>query len=204
MTLLEICQALAKNVGLAVPTAIVGSSERNWVEALQLANESGLELARRVNWGILQQAATLTGTGTTGSLALPADYMRLTASAAVKSGTSILRALTRSEWNTLPGQVQGTPRYYHTNGTNISFYPYMALGATVAIRYQSTEWASSGTQFLADDATPLVDSDLLTKGLIVRWRRQKGMDYADVEAEYEAALADYAGWEDANRLRVYG
>jgi hypothetical protein len=146
---------------------------------------------------------TITGTGINDSFALPDNFLRLTASAAVKNGANILRPLTRSEWNTLV-TASGTPRYYHMSALRISFWPYLGSGVTVALRYQSDDWASSGSQFLADDATPRVPDDLLVKGLITRWRRQKGMDYADVEAEYEAALADYAGWEDGNRLRVYG
>ena len=53
---------------------------------------------------------------------------------------------------------------------------------------------------MADTDTALIDEELLLKCLIVRWRRQKGMDYADHEAEYEAALKSYAGFDDGGRL----
>ena len=48
--------------------------------------------------------------------------------------------------------------------------------------------------------SPLVDEDLFAKALIVRWRRQKGMSFADEEAEYEAALQDFARFNDRSRF----
>ena len=63
MTLLTIGAALAKNVGMSVPDIMISSPERKWLEAVQFANETGEELARRVDWGQLQDTATLTGTG---------------------------------------------------------------------------------------------------------------------------------------------
>jgi hypothetical protein len=199
MTLLQIGEALSLNVGMKAPSQIVGSSTRQCQEILQLANEAGLELARRVNWGVLTKSHTITSTGS-GAFAMPVDYMRMSAAAGVKNGSTILRPVSRSEWNTLV-TATGTPRVYHLNGERaISFWPYPTAGITIAVRYQSNEWASSGSQFTADDATPLVKDDLLIKGLIARWRRQKGMSYADEEAEYEAALNDYVLAQDGKSV----
>lgn len=198
MTLLEICEALAKNVGLAVPTTIVGSNDRNAVEMLQLANETGLELAERVDWGALTATATFAGTGANAAFALPSAWMRPTGVAGVRYSGTAIRPLTGSEyWGLTP--AAGAPRYYHILGRTVKFYPYPSVGMTVTARYQSNEWASSGQQFTSDDATPLVPDDLMVKGLIVRWRRQKGMEYADQEAEYEASLKTYASFEDGGR-----
>ena len=61
--------------------------------------------------------------------------------------------------------------------------------------------SSNGTAAWAlDDETSLIDENLFAKGLIVRWRRQKGMEYADHEAEYEAALMDIARFNDRSRV----
>ena len=53
---------------------------------------------------------------------------------------------------------------------------------------------------MADTDTVLVDEGLFIKGLIVRWRRQKQMDVADYEAEYEAAMSDFARFNDRTRF----
>ena len=200
MTLLTIAQGLAKNVGMQVPTSVVGSTMRTWQEALQFANETGEELARRVDWGALQATTTLTGDGTNKTFTLPAGFSRLSKGIAIKSGTSIVRPLSRAEWNSLTA-VQGEPRYFLLEGNEVTLWPYLANAATATVSYQSDLWTSAGSSaFTVDTQTSLIDEDLFLKGLIVRWRRQKGMAYQDEEAEYEAALADYANFDDRGRF----
>lgn len=200
MTLLTIAQGLARNVGMQVPTSVVGSTMREWQEALQFANEVGEELSRRVDWGALQATATLTGDGTNKVHALPAGFARLSKGIAIRSGTSIVRPLTRAEWNALT-PVEGTPRYFLLEGTEVTLWPFLADAATATASYQSDLWTSAGSSaFTVDSQTSLIDEDLFMKGLIVRWRRQKGMPYQDEEAEYEASLADYASFDDRGRF----
>ncbi len=178
---------------------VVLSSVRQWQEALQFANETGEELARRVDWGVLQNSTTLTGTGAAVAHSLPSDFSRLNQGVAVTVGGAIVRPLTRAEWSNLT-PVVGTPRYFLLEQNTIQFWPYLANAATATAQYQSTNWCSAGATFMSDTDTSLLDEKLFTKGLIVRWRRQKSMDYADFEAEYESALADFARFDDRSRM----
>lgn len=198
MTLLSICAGLAKNVGLSVPTSIVGNPDRNSVEALEFANETGEELARRVDWGALASSTTFTGTGANTTFTMPAGFSRLSAGVAIKS-PSIVRPVTRAEFNSLTPSV-GTPRYFLLQGTTLSLWPYLANAATVTALYQSKLWVAGASAFTADSQSPVFDEDLFLKGLIVRWRRQKGMPYQDEEAEYEASLADFARNDERSRF----
>jgi hypothetical protein len=206
MTLLTIVQALARNVGVAVPESVVTSPRREMIEALQMANDAGEELARRVDWGVLNQAVTLIAPGLIVppppgvGLDLGPSFSRMAQGIAVRFGTAIVRPLARAEWNGLT-PVEGVPRYFLLDGTVMEFWPALAPGESVSVSFQSKEWTSSGASFMADDDTSKIDEALLTKALIVRWRRQKGMDYADYEAEYEAALQEFAQFDD-NRLRA--
>ena len=200
MTLLTIGAALAKNVGMSIPDIMVLSSDRRWLEAVQFANETGEELARRVDWGQLQDTATLTGTGAAVAHALPDDFARLNQGVAVTNASGgIVRPLTRQEWSNLT-MVEGTPRYFLLEQNTIQFWPFLANAVTATAQYQSTEWCSAGAEFMADTDTVLVDEGLFIKGLIVRWRRQKQMDVADYEAEYEAAMSDFARSNDRTRF----
>lgn len=190
MSLLTACQAIAKTVGLSVPDQIFSSNQREWVEAIQFANEAGSEVARRVDWGALTSSSTLTGDGTNKTHTLPADYDRLTLGGSLGG----VRPLSRAEWDTLT-PVEGTPRYYLLEGSEITLWPYLANAATLDLSYQSKNWSSAGSSFMADTDTVLFDQELLEACLVVRWRRQKGMDYADFEAEYEAMIADRAAFD---------
>lgn len=200
MSLLTIVQKLADNVGFKSPTVVVGSGLREMVEAVTLGNLVGEELARRVDWGELQNTQTLTGDGTNQTFDLGAGFSRVTRGAAAFGASGMARPLTRPEWGALT-PVEGVPRYFLLEGSDITLWPYLAIGETLTISTQSNEWCSNGTnQWLADGDTSLIDEDLFLKGLIVRWRRQKGMDYSDYEAEYEATLQNMAAFNDRSRL----
>lgn len=196
MSLLSLCKGLALNVGLQIPNQVTLSPLREMAEAWQFANEAGEELARRADWGVLQGSATLTGDGTNKIFTL-ADS-RLNDGVTVEA-PGIVRPLTQGEWNGLT-PVVGTPRYFLLQGANITLWPYLATTATATAAYKTKLWASSGATFLADSDTSLIDETLLLKGMIVRWRRQKSMDYADVEAEYEAALQQFADFDSRSRI----
>ena len=199
MSLLTICQNVARSVGIAVPTSVVGNTSRNTTVLLSLANEVGEELSRRVDWGELTKTVTLTGDGT--NLKHPlASFSRISRGAAVNGDGGIVRPLTRSEWGTLI-PASGVPRYFLLEGDNITFWPYMGSGDTVSLTYQSINWCDNGKAvFASDDDAPLMNEELFAKGLEVRWRRTQGMEYADQEAEFEGALVDNANFDDRSRL----
>lgn len=200
MSLLSIGAALARNVGMAEPDVIVTSPFREWKEALQFANEAGEELARRVDWGQLRALTTLTGDGTNKIHAMPSTFSRFTRGMAILAGSSPVRPLTQQEFARLM-PTEGPPRYFLQEGSNVKLWPYLANLVTATAQYQSAAWCSNGTaEFAADTDTSLIDEALFAKALIVRWRRQKGMPYADEEAEYESALADLARFNDGSRL----
>lgn len=200
MTLLTIAQGMAKKVGLEVPDRVVGSSAREMLEVLEHANDAGEELARRVDWGVLNARATLTGDGTNKEHTLPSGYSRLVRAASITVSGVALRPLTRPEWNGLTA-VEGTPRYFLLEGSTVTLWPYLANAATATASYQTEFWCSNGAAaWTADDETSLIDENLFQLCVEVRWRRQKGMDYADLEAEYEAKLTALAGFDDRGRL----
>lgn len=199
MTLFTIATGLAKDVGLGLPDVVISSPLREWAEAVQMANEVGEEMARRVDWGILRAETVLTGDGTDKAHATPAGFSRLSPGVAIRFGTATVRPLTRAEWNTLT-PVVGVPRYFILQDDKINLFPYLANLATVTASYQTKKWCNTGSSFMADDNFSLIDEDLMLKGLIARWRRQKGMEFADQEAEYEGALKDYARFDDRARF----
>ena len=189
MSLLTIAEGLALNVGMMKPTQVIGSPGREWAEVVQFANETGDELARRVQWGDLTHEVAVSGSGE-----LPANFDRLVEGVCVRA-PSIVRPLTRAEWTDLPDEA-GTPRYFLLEDRELSLWPEGAASVT----YQSRDWTGTGRKFTADDQSPLMDEGLFLKGLIARWRRQKGMSYQDEEAEFEAALADFARNDDRARF----
>lgn len=200
MSLLTIVQGFAVSVGLPNPTAVIGANERTWIEVTEHANAAGEELARRVDWGQLTLTTTLTGTGTNAAHTLPSGFDRIAKGQGVYTTQGPVRPLTQAEWATLT-PVEGVPRYFILRDDKISLWPHLATGQAAAVSYQTEAWCDNGTgSWAADDDVSLIDEALFQKAVEVRWRRAKGMDYADFEAEYEATLRDYARNNDRSRL----
>lgn len=200
MTLLTIANNLAENVGLETTESVITSPKREWAEAIVMANAAGEELSRRVDFGALFRMTTLTGDGTDKEFDLGTSFSRLIPGIAVTFGIKVVRPLSQPEWASLVA-VQGTPRHFKLEGNKLRLWPYLATGESIVARYQSKNWCDNGTALWnADDDAALIDEEILTKCLIVRWRRQKGMPFEDYEAEYEAALSDIAGFDDRSRI----
>lgn len=201
MSLLSIAQNVAANVGVKAPLSVLANvNDQNAVKIAVFSTEAGDELARRADWSGLRKTVTLTGTGNPGAMALPGDFLRLVAGLSVMNatGTPIRTGLSADEWNSL-APIQGTPRFAYLTAGSIGFYPYLAYADTATVTYQSNAWGPAGAKWGSDGDVPLVPERLMTQGTVWRWRRQLGQDFQDYLAEYEAAIADYAKFDDGLR-----
>lgn len=199
MSLLTVCQTLAADVGVEIPDDVASSDAREHVEMLSFANKLAEDISRRVDWGALAKTTAIFGTGTSTAFALPSDFARLIQGAPVVHGSTVVRPLSRAEWTMVP--AVGAPRYFLLNSTSISFWPYLQTGDVVSMFYQSENWCTNGgAAFVSNDDGTVFPEIVLEKALIFHWRRQKGMPYADQEAEFEATLLQYAEFDDRRHI----
>ncbi len=189
MTLLTAVNEVCDVVSLDQFASVYGSDDPNAQTMVALAQEAGDEIARRADWQ--RMLATHTAAGSPENL--PSDYQRMTPGGAVRASTGdFFRPVTNSsQWAVIVG-IPSTQAYYFVKGQQILFSPAAsAVGAI--IDYVSKNWIQhdpSGPQatFTADDDTSLFPERLLVKGIIWRWKRQKGLPYEDNLAEFEADL----------------
>ena len=64
MSLLTLVQSVTDRIGLARPTAVVGSNDTQIRGLLSLANQEGKDLATRFDWSVLMKEKTFTATAT--------------------------------------------------------------------------------------------------------------------------------------------
>lgn len=199
MSYLTIGKGVAKNVGLEAPGTMMGS-DADAQKIGQFINEAGQEIARRVDWKALRKRVTIAGTGDNDVQEIGADFSRLTRGMnVVSNGEPVRGSLSTDEWLGLP-EVEGDPRYYFLDGRSIAFFPFMALGNTATVQYQSKNWVGgSGDAFTVDTQVALFSERLIELGAVWRWRRAAGKDYADHMAEFEASLADLAQFDGGIR-----
>jgi hypothetical protein len=195
MSLLTICQGAASSLSLPAITAIVGSTEANSALLLTLAKREGRELMRRHDWQNLVVAHTWTTTATVAqSLALPSDYDRFVPDVEIwnRSANSNLVGPTPSNtWQRLQSGISGgVTGWWRIIGNVLQVYPAPAAGLTFALDYVSKNYceSSGGTDqsdWAADSDLGRVPEHLIELGVMWRWLRAKGMDYAEELATYE-------------------
>lgn len=194
----------APGVNMPVPNAVGTSSNDTVLQLLEIANEEGVELARRGQWQALLKTATFTTVATSLQTTLAAvapnfDYM-----------------INQTFWNTTlrrpmygPLSVQeyrqqvafvalGPWANYIILEGKIYFVPTPAAGNTCTFSFVTKAWCTSSsgtaqTALLADSDVSLLDEQLMKLGIIWRWRQGKGLDYAEDYAKYERMAADMLG-----------
>lgn len=189
MTLLSAINQVCDVVSLDQFDSIYGSNDPNARTMVALAQEAGDEIARRADWQqMLKERVALSSPEP-----LPEDYERLTPGGAVRSAAGVFyRPITNSsQWAVIVGVVSAQP-YFFIKGNQILFSP-AATGVGSVIEYVSKFWVlhdpdGPGDTLEADDDTTLFPERLLVKGILWRWKRQKGLAYEDNLAEFEADL----------------
>ncbi|KGM35708.1 phage adaptor protein [Inquilinus limosus] len=215
MTLLSIVQDVALEVGVTPPTAVVGSLDLQAQQLQRIAQKEATALAQRSNWTRLIvpfEFTTVAGMPQPG--ALPAEMNRMSPGRViwwVDMFRPILGPLTPEEWAAAISRPvsPGLWGYWRIIGEDLNIYPAPADGQTVRGECISSNWCihagtpeTYGDRWTADTDTTRLDEELITLGMIWRWRQTKGLDYAEDMATYERqveqAAARNGGMKDIN------
>lgn len=204
-TIVEVLNRIARQVGVNAPSSWVSATNKTHVELRDdFLAETVADLRKRVNWpSPIGSQTVISGDGSE-DYDLPSDFIALQfGETSVYETTTTRRwgvpVATDGEWTQLKAVGSGgTNRYYRVKGYDgnwqISFYPNPATGASITVSYVTDKWMASaagtaGDTFSAEDDVLIYPRRPIELGAIWRWRRDKGLDYSDVLAEYEAWVA---------------
>jgi hypothetical protein len=204
MNLLAIVRAACAELSLPQPSAVVGATDQTAVLMLALANSEGRDLSRRYAWQALTREATFTTVAAESQGTL----------AGIVSGQLVRYIVNDTIWNRTTGEPVLGPRAgtiwqgykavtfssplneYRIRGNELLFIPTPTAGHTCAFEYVSRYWCTDVTgatyrdAFAADTDLALIDDELLLSGLLWRWRKAKGFDYAEEHMHHERQVAD--------------
>ncbi len=196
MTLLTIVQDVCDAVGIDKPTSVIGNTQEDVVQFLQLSQLEGKALADEYDWAVLQTQLTFT-TLATESQGKVADI-----------APGFKKFINETQWNrtvrygmnpmtpqdyqalTAVGFVTPYPEY-RVRGQNFIIYPAPAAGQTIAFEYVTKNWildpdGVTGKARWSDDFdTALLDEDIITLGTIWRYLKVHGFDYGEDFRQYE-------------------
>jgi hypothetical protein len=193
MTLITVINQVCDVVVLDQFESVYGSDDANAQTMVALAKETGDEIARRADWQAMLKTASVVST----PYPLPADFQRLVAGGAIRTAAgNFFRLVTEgSQWVVIEASASVQP-FFSVRGKKVLFAPVQAaVGATV--EYVSKNWIigdpyAERDGFKSDDDKTAFPERLLMKGIIWRWKRQKGLSYEDELAEFEADLQQEA------------
>lgn len=199
MSLLTIVNNASQRMGLGTITAVVASSDDIALQLLALAQQEGVELAKRHSWQRLTKEKTFTSTASAVQAnSIPSDFDRFI------NGTFYNRTARRhvdgplnaQEWQFAQAVTATTIiEAFRQRGNDILITPApTGTSTTYAYEYVSNQWceSSGGTDqsaWAADTDTGLLSEELMTLGIIWRYLKAKSYDYSEPFRTYEMAVS---------------
>lgn len=211
MTLLELVQAFCRRTNIDVPTAVMSSTNEQINQIHALLQEEGDDLVTRGDWQQLVNEATHTTVATESQGAI--TTIASNGFDRFKPNTFWDRSLNLpvyivdgTDWQQIKGTSVTGPRYQaRIRGNNLIVNPTPTAGNTWAFEYVSKNWIlddDGSTQkaiFAEDTDTPLFPDHVIMLGLRWRWKKEKGLEYAEDFRAYEAALKQALGGNGIRR-----
>lgn len=220
MTLVvDILARAARECSVAPPQSWLTATSPTALEILDFLDETRADIQDRLELtGPMSKSAVITGINLSSEHPLPADFRRLhRGQFAVYERFRTRRACVPvsddGEWEYLKELgTAGAYRFYRITGYPgahlIDFQRPLDPGLTAVVSYVTENWIVNGNTekpaFTAADDQAMLPRKLLEKGVVMRFRRRKGLDYADVAAEYEALLGRYGNDSRTRRTISFG
>lgn len=218
MSLLSICQQVSREASLYVPATIVNNTDETAVRLLAIAQTEGRHLSRRHDWSVLQREHTFTTVNGTASYDLPSDFR------SILDGTiwnrtqydEVRGGLSPAEWQHWKSSQLGNTTYrdryrIKPDSNTLKFYidPTPTAAEDYVFEYISDAWCQSSggaaqTAWAADTDTGILDEYLMERGILWRYKRELGHDYADERQEYEREVARAFGRDGGHQVLDQG
>jgi len=202
---LAIIREVCGIIGIPKPGVAVSSGDNGVLQLVGLLNTEGRQLSARYDWERLIREVVHTTVATEDQGAIDTIIGATNAYRRILNETMWNRSRKEPvcgprsplDWQTLKTlDLSGPFTEYRIRGGRLLFTPAPAAGESVYFEYLTKNWATSSdgaTQKAAvttDEDIFLLDSDLMVAGLEWRWRKAKGLSYAEEFRAYESLVAD--------------
>lgn len=200
-SLLEIVQGVCRKLGLNQPASVIGSNDQNIVQLQEIANEEGQELADAYEWQILTSEVQFyaTATESQGNLndIVDGDLGWIVNDTIWNRTTNrpLFGPLTAQQWQQIKARAAAGPfSEYRIRGNQLLFYPPPDAGDNCYFEWVSKDFCqnSAGTasyrEWNADTDVSILDSRIMSLGIVWRWKQLKGLDFQADYTKYAVAV----------------
>lgn len=212
-TLLTVVQEVARRLAIPSPTTVLGSTDFQVLQLYSLLQEGLDALSDRGRWeGLINEATWVTtATEDQGAITtLASNGYRYLLPETLWDRTEMLPLLgpvSPSEWQALKAIVLTGPRYsFRLRRGKFIVTPAPPAGHTWAFEYASENYilAADGTtykkRFTLDTDTILLPEQIVEMDLRWRWKREKGLDYAEDFNTAERMIVNAIGRDGSKRV----
>lgn len=218
MSLLTIVTKFVQRTALPAAATVVGNTDPQVRQILTILEEECIELAGRHPWTALINEATFPTTaaedqGTLQSFANP-NGLRYILNNVMWNRTTrvpVWGPVDPQDWQALKAMTTGPYSQYRFRGAigaqaHLLINPIPVAGQTMAFEYITNNWCLNGSTpsavFVADTDTILLDENLVSAGLKWRWKKEKGLTYAEDFNSYERMVENAMG-RDGTKKTLY-
>lgn len=214
-SLISLIRDVADRVGLVRPNLVVGSADHQVRQLLALANQEGREQARRYAWqGITFEKTFTTVAAETQTDAIPADFDRFVPETMFNRTRTrkLIGPMTPQEWAEYKGSASTVVfDAFRVRGSALLYAPVPQSGETVAYEYVSKYWCAGAedttpdqSAWASDDDITFLDDEATIQGIVWRFQKSRGLDYAESFQQYELQLAQLMGRDGGSRTLSMG
>ncbi len=213
MSLLTIIQDACLDLNIAKPSSVVGDTDAQVTQLLQIAQREGRDLATRHLWSALVKENSWTITlaanqgALNGTVVTASDFDSFIPETMWNRTTTlpILESTNQTEWQAVQAYgITGPYQRYDVREGDLYIDPVPTSADSAYFAYKSKFWCESSagagqTAWAADTDVGLLDEELMTLGIIWRWRKRKSLEYSEDFNTYEKRVSDKAARDGANR-----
>lgn len=214
MTVLSVIQHVCKRTGLSSPGTAIGSTDTQVLQLIALLEEEGNDLASRGSWegltfegSITTLAAEDQGAITT----LATNGFRYIKNETIWDRSTLLPVagpITGKQWQAIKATLAVGPRYrYRIRGGKFLVTPAPPVSESWKFEYISQNWILGADlttykqYFTLDTDTLLIPETLAIAGLRWRWKKEKGLEYAEDMRTYEIQVKEALG-RDGGKVTI--
>lgn len=203
--MLEIVQDLCGRQNLPTPTTVYGTTDQQVRQLLKLLEEEGNDLSVRGGWErlVIEATHTTVALEDQGAITTIANGFRYIKNNTIWDRTNrlpVLGPVDGQDWQAMKALVALGPRFsFRIRGGKLLVDPPPSAGYSWYFEYVTKNWilAQDNTtykrRFTADTDQVLLPDDLCLQGLRWRWKKEKGLDYAEDFRTYETQVKDQLG-----------
>ena len=205
MSMLTCIQYMCRRTNVPVPSTVYGTTDPQVLQMMALLEEEGNDLSSRGAWeGItLETNFTTLAAESQGAIATLASGYRYIINNTIWDRTTRLPVcgpMDASDWQAMKAFTNTGPRFrFRIRNGLLIVNPVPSAGDSWYFEYVTKNWItdSSGVTyknyFTADTDLIVLPEELVLTGLRWRWKKEKGLDYAEDFRTYEMQVKDALG-----------